>query len=238
MKTLKLVVGIALFSIVVWSCKNEAEPKIETVEVTETKAVKEIDADATIAKAEFKIEGMTCAIGCAKTIEKKLSKMEGVKSATVDFDKKMAMVEYDEAKVTTTSLEETVTKTSEQYTVSDMKTVESFTTDGAKKACDKDCKKACCAGKDVKECNHKGEACKEGIKGCKMGEKASMEANKGEKMAVNKKECKGKTACKGKSKKECKIMKGDKADMGTNEGEKIAAACGTDCKKACCADKA
>ena len=42
-------------------------------------------------------------------------------SATVDFDKKMAMVEYDEAKVTTNSLEETVTKTSEQYTVSDMK---------------------------------------------------------------------------------------------------------------------
>jgi len=224
MKTLKLVIGIALFSVVVWSCKNDAEPKIETVEVAEAEVVKEIDADATIAKAEFKIEGMTCAIGCAKTIEKKLSKMEGVKSATVDFDKKIAMVEYDEAKVTTNSLEETVTKTSEQYTVSDMQTVESFTTDGAKKACDKDCKKACCAGKDMKECDHEGEACKEGLKGCKMGEKAS----KGEKMAVNKKDCKDKSACKGKSKAECKTMK----------GEKMAAACGDDCKKACCSEKA
>ena len=87
MKTLKLVLGIALFSLVLWSCKNEPETK--TVEVEETKVVNEIDANATIAKAEFKIDGMTCAIGCAKTIEKKLSKMEGVKSATVDFEKEI-----------------------------------------------------------------------------------------------------------------------------------------------------
>ncbi len=158
MKTLKLVLGITLFSIIVWSCKNEAEPKIETIELAETKAVKEIDADATLAKAEFKIEGMTCAIGCAKTIEKKLSKMEGVKSASVDFDKKMAMVEYDEAKVTTSSLEETVTKASAQYIVSDMKTVESFSSDFAK-------------GEDKIKCDHKGKECKKGMKGCKMGSK-------------------------------------------------------------------
>lgn len=170
MKTLKLVLGIALFSVVVWSCKNEAEPTIKTIEVAETKTVKEIDADATLAKAEFKIEGMTCAIGCAKTIEKKLSKMEGVKSVSVDFDKKMAMVEYDEAKVTTSSLEETVTKASAQYIVSDMKTVESFSSDFAK-------------GEDKMKCDHKGEACKKGMKGCKMG-------NKDEKMAACKKDCK------------------------------------------------
>ena len=162
-KTLKLVLGIALFSVVLWSCKNEAEPKIKTIEVAETKAVKEIDANATIAKAEFTIEGMTCAIGCAKTIEKKLSKMEGVKSVTVDFDTKLAMVEYDEAKVTTTSLEKTVAKTSEQYIVSDMKTVESFSTDFAK-------------GADKTKCDHKGKDCKKGSKGCKMGSKDAKAA--------------------------------------------------------------
>ena len=42
-KTLKLVLGIALFSVVLWSCKNEVEPKIETIEVAETNAVKEMD---------------------------------------------------------------------------------------------------------------------------------------------------------------------------------------------------
>ncbi len=46
-------------------------------------------------KATFTIEGMTCAIGCAKTIEKVLSETDGVQSATVDFDKKAAVVSFD-----------------------------------------------------------------------------------------------------------------------------------------------
>lgn len=151
MKTLKLALGIALFSVIMWSCKNESEPQVKTVEVEETIAKSEIADDAVLAKAEFNIEGMTCAIGCAKTIEKKLAKMDGVKSAKVDFDKKLAMVEYDEAQVTTTSLENTVTKASDTYSVNGMKTVESFSTDGAKagdkSGCKEDCKEACCADK-------------------------------------------------------------------------------------------
>lgn len=154
MKTLKLTLGIALFSVIMWSCKNETEPQVKTVDVEETTAKNEIADDAVLAKAEFNIEGMTCAIGCAKTIEKKLAKMEGVKSAKVDFDKKLAMVEYDEAQVTTTSLENTVTNASDTYSVNGMKTVESFSTDGAKaagdkkgKGCEEDCKEACCADK-------------------------------------------------------------------------------------------
>jgi len=188
MKTLKLVVGIVLLSVIVWSCKNEPETK--TVEVEETKAVNELDANATIAKAEFKIEGMTCAIGCAKTIEKKLSKMEGVKSASVDFEKEMAMVEYDEAKVNTEALEETVTGTSDQYKVSEMKTVESFSTNYAKKGeptsmQDKTKKKKESAGKNK-------ATCKEGSKkSCdyKKGDKASLEANNAKKIAACKDDC-------------------------------------------------
>lgn len=178
MKTLKLVLGIALFSVVLWSCKNDVEPKIETIEVAKTDAVKEMDANATLAKAEFTIDGMTCAIGCAKTIEKKLSKMEGVKSASVDFDTKTAMVEYDENKVTTTSLEKTVSKTSDQYIVSEMKTVESFSTNYAK-------------GQDKTECDHKGKKCKKG-KECKKGKKKCKKGKKsahGEKMAACAKDC-------------------------------------------------
>ena len=34
---------------------------------------------------------MTCAMGCAKTIEKKMAKMDGVKMAKVDFEKELAM---------------------------------------------------------------------------------------------------------------------------------------------------
>ena len=156
MKILKLVIAIAIFSITVWSCKNETEPQVKTIEVEEIKAKSEIADDSILTKAEFNIEGMTCAIGCAKTIEKKLAKMEGVKSAKVDFDKKIAMVEYDEAIVTTTSLENTVTNASATYSVNDIKIVESFSTDGAKAACDHKGKK--CKEGDKTACNHKGKA--------------------------------------------------------------------------------
>lgn len=112
---------VSFVALLVMNCKNEANPEVKTVEV-ETETSKTLDPNATYAKAEFTINGMTCAMGCAKTIEKKIAKMDGVKSAIVDFDKKLATVEYDEAKVTPVLLEKTVTKVSDTYTVSDMKT--------------------------------------------------------------------------------------------------------------------
>ena len=174
MRTIKVLLGVAFLSVAVWSCKNEVAPETKTVDVETTEVKKQIDPNAVIAKAEFNIEGMTCAIGCAKTIEKKLAKMEGVKSAKVDFDNKLAMVEYDEATVTTANLEETVKGAGESYTVNDMKTVESFTSNGAKKECEKDCKKACCAGKEKAEAtNNEGKkACAKDCKEACCADKA------------------------------------------------------------------
>ncbi len=167
-KNIFFVLAITLFAL---NCKNEAKPEVKTVEV-ETIAAKTTDPNATYAKAEFTIDGMTCAVGCAKTIESKLGKMEGVKSAKVDFDKKLAMVEYNEAKVTPNSLIETVAKVGDSYTVSNMKTVGNSTS--CKKECDKTgcegkteaekaaCKKACCAmaSNDMKKacCAEKAKA--------------------------------------------------------------------------------
>src|SRR5690606_5121219 len=113
MKNLKNSIVIAVFTLLAFSCKNEAQPEVKTVGTETTVNAEEetvaLDPNATYAKAEFKIEGMTCVMGCAKTIEKKISKMEGVKSVKVDFDRELAMVEYDDAKVTPASLESTVT---------------------------------------------------------------------------------------------------------------------------------
>ena len=153
MKTLNILFTFAALSLAMVSCKNEVK--------TETNEVAEVEATETIAvNTEMQ--------ACAKRIEKKLSEMDGVKSATVDFDKKLAMVEFEEGKVTTTSLEETVKGAGDMYSVTEMKTVESFTSSEAKgkvahectdkchkegctaemkAACKKDCKKACCAKK-------------------------------------------------------------------------------------------
>ncbi|MBT8308719.1 MAG: heavy-metal-associated domain-containing protein [Flavobacteriaceae bacterium] len=164
MKTMKKILFTAVLAFALIACKNESAPEVKTVEVKTSKTEKVLNPDATYAKAEFGIDGMTCAIGCAKTIEKKLAKMDGVKSATVDFDRELAMVEYDEAMVTPTVLTEMVTSVADVYKVKDMKSVDEFS---AKKSCDKEC----CKGKSAEEkANCEKECCK--------GEKA-----KGEKMA-------------------------------------------------------
>ncbi|WP_412986934.1 heavy-metal-associated domain-containing protein [Pontimicrobium sp. IMCC45349] len=171
MKTLKNILAVAILALAIVACKNETQPEVKTVQ-TETKAkkeVKELDPNATYAKAEFNIKGMTCEIGCAKTIEKKLAKMEGVKSAKVDFGKELAMVEYDNAKVTTQDLEETVTKAADIYKVENMNTVEAFSN---KKECAPKCSEDCtkencdkCAAKKA-ECKKKCDAKKAEGKSC------------------------------------------------------------------------
>lgn len=152
MKFLKHITVLAAFVFVATSCKNNAEPEVKTVELaTTTKTeTKKLDPNASYAKVEFKIKGMTCAMGCAKTIEKKMAKMDGVKMAKVDFDKELAMVEFDEAKVTPNSLEEAVAKVSDIYKVEEIKKVTEFSTEKkseTKMGCKADCKMACCKDK-------------------------------------------------------------------------------------------
>ena len=129
MKKLTTLFAIALISLSVIACKNDTAPEVKIVETVSTitkTPTKTLNPNATYAKAEFGIEGMTCAMGCAKAIEKKMAKMDGVKSAKVDFDRELAMVEYDEAIVTPLILEETVKKAGDSYKVKNMKTVTTF----------------------------------------------------------------------------------------------------------------
>ncbi|MEO8516456.1 MAG: heavy metal-associated domain-containing protein [Flavobacterium sp.] len=90
MKSIKLTLALLLTAGTLFvSCKKET---------TEATAEQTAVAKKPIANAEttsFTVEGMTCAVGCAKTIETKLSGLDGVQKATVDFDKKTATIEYD-----------------------------------------------------------------------------------------------------------------------------------------------
>jgi len=153
MKNFKLTLVILLICVSVWSCKNETEPEIKIIKTSESLINTKMDNDKILAKVEFNIEGMTCAIGCAKTIEKKLAKMDGVMSAKVDFEKKLAQVEYDESIINLVSLENKVAETSDSYSVNDMKTVDFFSNETVKtgilkkESCKKGCEKDCCDGK-------------------------------------------------------------------------------------------
>ncbi len=80
LKLLKNILMVAFFGILFTSCN---EPQNE----------KELTAN--VKKIALDIEGMTCEIGCAKTIESKLSKTEGISIVKVSFDDKKGIIEYD-----------------------------------------------------------------------------------------------------------------------------------------------
>ena len=120
MKNLKNI-GLALvIALSFASCKQEN--KEVAVEETKKEAVSEADL-AKMQTASFTIDGMTCAMGCAKTIEKELANLDGVQKATVDFDTKTATVEYDGTIQTTASLVKVVEAAADgtTYKVTDIK---------------------------------------------------------------------------------------------------------------------
>jgi mercuric ion binding protein len=121
----KSITIIALSSLLFTSCKdNKAESKTETAstETTAPKIKKEI-ATANLQTASFTVEGMTCAIGCAKTIQEELTNLDGVQTAKVDFDKKLATVTFDKTVQTPENLTKVVQATGDgkTYKVSNMK---------------------------------------------------------------------------------------------------------------------
>ena len=59
-------------------------------------------------REEFPVEGMTCA-ACPITVKKALSKVEGVNQVDVSFDKREAVVTFDDAKTTIQKLTEATT---------------------------------------------------------------------------------------------------------------------------------
>jgi len=118
MKFSKAIAGLALATVLFIGCKNSASgPAEETTK-------KEVAAAVKPETASFTVDGMTCPDGCAKTIEKKLSEIEGVQNAKVDFDKKQATVNFDLDKLTSDDLVKAVETTGDgqTYKVSNVKT--------------------------------------------------------------------------------------------------------------------
>jgi Cu+-exporting ATPase len=98
MKFSKSLFLLATASTLFISCKDTAsKPLPDNLKATATETQKKNTVAQKPLTANLKIDGMTCAMGCAKTIENKLSRMDGIQKATVDFDKKEAIVNFDAA---------------------------------------------------------------------------------------------------------------------------------------------
>jgi mercuric ion binding protein len=122
----KSITLIAIAGLLFTSCKkNTAETATAATATTETTApkVKKEIAAANLQTASFKVEGMTCAVGCAKTIQEELTALDGVQTATVDFDTKLATVTFDKTIQNPVSLIKVVQATGDgkTYKASDVK---------------------------------------------------------------------------------------------------------------------
>ncbi len=120
----KSILSIAITSLLFISCKQAPSDSPANNQISESSSEKkEIVAAVKPETATFRIEGMSCSIGCAKTIEKKLTEMNGVQKASVDFDKKEAIVEFDATIQTPEKLTTVVESTGDgqTYKVSEMK---------------------------------------------------------------------------------------------------------------------
>jgi len=88
------IISLFVFLLLLFSC---SETKKESVnqpenENTESKV-------ASYKSIEVEIEGMTCEIGCARTIQSKLSKVNGVTYSKVSFESKTGQFTFDENKI-------------------------------------------------------------------------------------------------------------------------------------------
>lgn len=104
MKISTSFLGIFAVATMFVACKDSNNATTETV-VDHTTST---DTPAKMETASFSIDGMSCAIGCAKTIESKVANMEGVQEAKVDYDTKTATVKYDASKQSPEKIVETV----------------------------------------------------------------------------------------------------------------------------------
>lgn len=139
MKSLLISISSLFF---LTGCTQQSKPEIKIVAAKTDIAENVVESN--LYEASFSISGMMCKMGCAKTIETNLSKMEGVQQASVDFETSFATVLYNSSVLQTDDLVQTVTDTGDSYMVSQM-----ASSPNAKRACcAKDgCKKANCAKK-------------------------------------------------------------------------------------------
>lgn len=91
---MKNLFSVLIISLVIFSCNNtKKEP------INEKPEVKKEEVAANYKSIEVDIEGMTCEIGCARLIESKLFKVDGIDYSKVSFETKKGQFTFDANKI-------------------------------------------------------------------------------------------------------------------------------------------
>ena len=123
MNILKHISLFLLVSLSLFSCKDE---KAAEKSNTEVKAVTEVQKPQELKKVAIAIQGMTCEIGCAKSIESKLSKTFGITDSKVLFEQNLGEFVYDANQITEEEIAQKIAGigNGEMYTTSEIKQIE------------------------------------------------------------------------------------------------------------------
>ncbi len=68
-------------------------------------ACQQVKQEPVLASVEMKVDGMVCAMGCAKYIEDKVADLDGVTKSVVDYESGIASFEFDETQTNSKELE-------------------------------------------------------------------------------------------------------------------------------------
>ena len=87
--------------LIISACQNTTAEQDGTVEVTELVAENNASVD-------MKVEGMVCAMGCAKFIEDAVAGIDGIFLSEVNFEEGQAHFEFDENTISAQEIQETI----------------------------------------------------------------------------------------------------------------------------------
>ncbi|MBJ34240.1 MAG: hypothetical protein CMC89_05895 [Flavobacteriaceae bacterium] len=102
------------------SCDSKTPEKIKVSHISaqsQMTGTKLIMSDKNLSKISFQVDGMTCKLGCAARIEKKVSALQGIITSTVDFEAKTAYVSFDPATTSFDNIKITIESLGDDYKV-------------------------------------------------------------------------------------------------------------------------
>ncbi len=123
MKVINKIVPVLIFVLFFVSCQQGQGSKMTKPPVVEEKA--EVQK---LQHVQVEIKGMTCEIGCAKLIQSKLYKADGVTFARISFEDSSGVVSFDENRITKDQVSEIIEKTAggDIYTVVNIETIDAI----------------------------------------------------------------------------------------------------------------
>lgn len=122
MKIINKILFVVVLSIFFISCGNDK------TEAEKNEAVAEKVLAENLKNVEVQIKGMTCEIGCARLIQSKLYKADGVKFAKVSFADSIGNITYDANRISETEIKNVIQKVAggDLYKVVGMTEVDNF----------------------------------------------------------------------------------------------------------------